>query len=467
MKVPKGYVLLKREEYERLLSLAQQVEILINRVKELEQMLAKNSQNSHKPPSSDGLRRVVKNNRIKSGKKQGAQKGHKGKTLQAIENPDIFKRHTIEGTCSCGRDLSTIPVLRYDKRQVFDLPERLMEVTEHQLEVKECICGEIHKADCGVKWRVQYGNRIKSFATYLNQYQFIPYERLQELMEDCFGHRISDGVLQKTNLTCYNNLEYTEEFIKEILKGSNVLGNDETGIRCKSKGKWIHNSSTPHYTHYSIQAKRGREAMDKIGILSEYEGISVHDRYPSYDKYKCKHALCNAHLLRDLKYLSEEMNRAWAEKMIKLLVKANKKKKEDRLDVNTIEKLENSYDRIIQQGLNKEPPALIPKVTKRGRKAKNKSLRLIETFEGRKEEILRFINDPDVPFDNNLSERDLRMVKLKQKISGCFRTDKGGEIFCRIRGYISTVKKQNLNVLDAISAAMEGKPFLQTLVCEQ
>lgn len=464
MQIPEGYILISKVEYDQLRkdneALRKTVELLMARVKELEGMLHKNSGNSHKPPSSDGYKKVIKNNRGQTIRKQGAQPGNEGKTLKQRTDPDKIVEHKIIGSCGCGKNLEELPVKSIKRRQVFDLPEKLLEVTEHRVEIKQCPCGELHEAACVVQGITQYGERIKSLAIYLNQYQYLPFERTQEFFEDIVGVSISDAVLVESNEKCYEELEDTECQIKQSIIQNDVQHNDETGMRCEGKNQWIHTSSTQQHTHYSIQSKRGKEGIDAIGILNNYQGTSIHDRWASYDGYGCKHGLCNAHLLRELKYVHEEMSKDWAKKMIVLLVETNNLKKEEKLDERAINNMEQRYGKITQQGKKEEPVKIIPIMKKRGRVAKTKSLNLLEAFINRPQEILRFVYDKNVPFDNNLAERDLRMVKLKQKISGCFRTFHGAEVFCRIRSYISTARKQGHSVLDAIEQAIMGQPII-------
>jgi hypothetical protein len=466
MEVTTSHVILTKEEFGKLteqieayLALLEKVDKLEKRVKELEGKLGKNSGNSSKPPSSDGYRKAIKNSREKSDKNQGAQEGHKGTTLQMIDIPDKVVVHKAEGICgSCGRDLQTAPLKNVQRRQIFDLPEKMMEVTEHQVEIRQCQCGMIHEAPCPVKAPAQYGDKFKALMVYLNQYQYMPFERLQEFSEDCFGMSVSDGVLIAGNQVCYGNLEENELHIKEQILQSEVMHNDETGIRCEGKTKWVHSSSTEFYTHYSIQDKRGKEAINDIGILPDFKGISVHDRWASYDEYSCGHALCNAHLLRDLKFLAEELHIKWAPDMIALLVKANQFKKDGLLNKKIIASIERQNRKIIKQGLKEEPPQDIKTIVQRGRKAKSKSANLLNVFIDRSDQVWAFMHQQAVPFDNNLAERDLRMVKLKQKISGCFRSINGGKVFCRIRSYISTARKQGHSILDAIESAIVGNP---------
>lgn len=460
MEIPAGYILIKKTEYD---SLVKQVEeltrinlLLFKRIEELEAIVKKNSSNSSKPPSSDGLKKKIKNNRQKSSRKAGAQPGHKGKGLSPMEKVDEQILCPVNTLCECGEDMSRKKVVRIEKRQVIDTPKKLVHVKEYLVEIKECRCGIEHKGQCNYGQRVQYGEGLKSLLVYFNQYQFIPTERIQEMMKDIFGLSISDGLIFSSTEKCFHNLADTTEVIKQRLIASGVIHNDETGVRSEGKTQWVHSSSNSEFSHFSIHNKRGTVAMDEIGILPQFKGISIHDRWASYDKYNCTHALCNAHLLRDLKFVHEEMNRPWADEMIQLLQAGNERKKEGTITSHWITRTANKMDAIIRKAERKEPKEKIQK-KKRGRKAKNKSLRLLHVFKNKKKEILLFLRNKDVPFDNNLAERDLRMIKLKQKISGCFRSKLGAEIFCRIRSYISTIRKQGYLVWQAIKQALTGK----------
>ena len=295
-------------------------------------------------------------------------------------------------------------------------------------------------------------------SVYMNNYGLLPYDRLQDFFFDCFDIEISDGVLVGANEKCYVNLELVEQQIKDQLKSGSVVHNDETGLRCEERLNWGHVSSNKYYTHYGFHPKRGIKAINDINILPGYKGVSVHDRYSSYDNYSCEHGLCNSHLLRDLKGLVED-GKSWASQMISLLLKAKKYKETTILSKKIRTEIFSEYDRIVSFGFELEPVLEESTVKKRGRKKKTDSLRLLETFLNRKDQILKFFVKEYVPFDNNLAERDLRMIKLKQKISGCFRTKTGAEIFCRIRSYISTIRKQGYNVLNSIQLAIEGNPI--------
>lgn len=456
MQIPKGYLLISKIEYEQLLNRLTMMEA---RIKELEGMLNKDSHNSHKPPGSNEFKKL-KNNRIKGEHSQGGQPENEGNTLKMVDNPDKQVRCKITGKCSCGKSLEELPLAWIERRQKFDLPEKLIEVTEYEVEVKQCMCGQHYEGACPVQAPVQYGKRIQSLAIGMNQYHMLPYERLQEFFRDYFQVSVSDWWLSKTNEVCYENLASAEEGIKQELISSAVLHNDETGLRSNGKRQWVHVASTTTHTHYDIHPQRGKQAMDAIGILPHFTGNSVHDRYSSYEQYtNCQHSNCNAHHLRDLLFIEEEMGRKWAKRMRRLLLWSNHLKKQGPLEEAIVATLSQQYDTILSKAILEEPPDSFAQPGKRGRKTKNKSKRLIETMQQKKEQTLRFLYDPKIPFDNNLAERDLRMLKVKQKISGCFRTFKGAQVFCRIRSYISTVKKHGYNVLDGIILALNKQPY--------
>lgn len=465
MEIPKGYILIAESKFNEMVALISKLE---KRVTELESQLNKNSNNSSKPPSSDGLRKAIKNNREKSNRKQGGQPGHKGSSLSIVENPDEIISCKVEKIkCECGLDLRSIKPEREEKRQVIDIAEVLTKVVEYLVEVKKCRCGKEHKGFCGFNGRVQYGHRLKSLLTYLNIYQMLPAERIQELCRDLFGLSIGDGTIQSSTSMCYENLQQTEEEIKQQLIQSAVLHNDETGIRCQGATQWIHSASNKQCTLYGVHPKRGNEGINAMGIMEYYFGVSVHDRWASYDKYDhCIHALCNAHLLRDLKYIHEEEGKKWAGLLKKILQSANKRKQEGKLTKHFRTRIKNQITDLVFKALRNEPKVKNTEL-KRGRKPKSKPIRLLEVFKNRIDDVLLFLYRDEVPFDNNLAERDLRMIKLKQKISGCFRSNDGAKIFCRIRGYISTSRKQGQNIWNALTQAMAGNPINFQFITEQ
>lgn len=455
-------------------ALTKRAEQLEERVEGLESSVNKNSRNSSKPPSTDEFVKP-KSQRKKSSKSSGGQKGHKGKTLEISDTPDHRVVHSADNCGGCGSSLDEVQPDHVERRQVYDLPPLQVEVTEHLVENKICpCCGKQNKA-CfpeQVNHPVQYGNNIKGLLIYLNQYQLLPYERLVELFSDLFNHPISEGTLYNTNLAVYEALESTENEIVEQLIHSTAVHFDETGMRVEGKRQWMHVASTENLTHYAYHAKRGSDATDDIGILPEFNGTAVHDYWKSYLNYKCSHALCNAHHIRELTGIAESTGQQWPQEMIDLLLEI-KEEVEDRkakaieLTPEELAAFEQKYNEILQKGFLVNPPPVKEK-GKRGRPKQSKAKNLLDRLQEHRDETLAFMYDFQVPFDNNLAERDLRMVKVKQKISGVFRSDFGAKMYCRIRGYISTARKNSAPVLNAIKSALEGKPFVPDLnICQR
>ena len=439
---------------------------LNERVQSLENQTKTNSNNSSKPPSSDGLKRKTKSLRTPSGKKPSGQPGHKGSTLEQVADPDEVIIHKLYNCEKCQADLKDTDVERHIVRQVIDLPETKVKFTEHRAEVKKCTCGHINKAKFpeGVNQPVQYGTKIKATSIYLNQYQFIPYDRQEECFENLFNHHISKGTLASINKTCYNSLESIENNIKEVLKNDDgAVHFDETGVFIDKKLNWLHVTSNDQFTYYQVHAKRGSEAMDEIGILSEFKGTAVHDSLRSYNKYTdCDHSLCGAHILRELNGITELEKQSWAEKMKILLldIKSEVDKSFSYANALTLDRIllyEEKYDSIVISGQEENFKLNFDSETKKVKKSKSKPL--LERLALRKTEILNFMHDFDIPFDNNLAERDLRMTKVKQKVSGTFRSSCGADYFARIRGYISTVRKHSLNVMECLESIFNGSPI--------
>jgi transposase len=447
-----------------------QVEKLIQRIEELENQKAKSSKNSHKPPSGDGFGKQTKSLRAKSNRRTGGQEGHKGGNLKWEEKADKIVRYEVTECGVCGEAISEISGEVVEKRQVHDLPAIKLQVTEHQIEKKYCPhCNlvTISKFPQTVKDWVQYGEGVKGLVTYLNQYQLIPSQRTQELMKDVFGCEIGEGTIYNQVQKCHEVLEPVEQQIKEKLQEAPVAHFDETGLRVKATNWWLHVSSTKTHTHYQIHQKRGKEAMDAIGILPNFKGKALHDGFKSYSQYECSHYLCNAHHLRELVFIHERFNQSWAEDMLKLLSKINHAVKQAKLDgkfaleSSEINNFELKFQEVINLGYKANPePIPEPKTAKtRGRQKRPKPLNLILRLDLLRQQALGFMYDFVVPFDNNLAERDIRMTKLKQKISGCFRSEDGANAFARIRGYISTLKKQGLDVLEALTNIFLGNPI--------
>lgn len=437
------------------------------RIKALEDQIAKNSRNSGKPPSSDGLKKKPRSLREKGKRSSGGQKGHKGKTLEMVSTPDHVVHHMLSVCPNCETNVSDVSVASVEKRQVFDVPEVQIEVTEHQGEVKICpCCGDRIKAQFphGVGRAVQYGKRIQAQATYLTMYQLLPLKRTCELFEDFYGHAPSEALVLSAIEQVHEQVQPTLDMIYTQLLETDVLHNDETGMRVEGKLQWLHVRSTEQLTYYAVHPKRGQKAMRTIGILPQFKGVSLHDGWASYFQFdKGTHALCNAHHLRELRFIEERYQQAWASEMAKLLCDAKQEIAncvDDCLTPTRIQEYHQQYEQILQQGFDANPLPEIPPPKKRGRRKQTPPKNLLDRLQKYQHATLAFISDFRIPFDNNLAERDLRMMKVKQKISGTFRTQRGAEIFCDIRSYISTVRKQEQQVIHALYQALIGQPFL-------
>jgi len=444
---------------------------LRDEVQALEEKAAKDSHNSSKPPSSDGLSKPKpKSLRPPSNRPTGGQPGHPGQTLRMVEKPDRTVRHPVERCAGCGRSLANQAPDRVERRQVFDLPEPKLEVTEHQAEVKTCACGCVTRAafPSDAAAPVQYGLRVKSVAIYLKEYQLLPFDRLTEIMRDLFAcDTFSEGTLANLSAACSRRLEPVDAFIRDLAAKAEVAGFDETGVRATGSLHWLHTVSTRWLTWYFAHKRRGREAMDTADILPDFRGRAVHDFWRSYLKYDCDHAFCNAHLLRELIFLWEEQNQQWAKTMIdhllaiKTAVDAARTAGRAALPAEDLDRFHKRYRRIVEAGSAQNPlteSSVGPK--RRGRRKQSKARNLLDRFRDHPDGILAFMRDFSVPFDNNLSERDLRMMKLRQKISGTFRSFDALVDFCRIRGYVSTARKNGLNALDALRRVFLGDPFV-------
>jgi transposase len=445
---------------------------LQQRQQALEDQINKNSTNSSKPPSSDGYKK--KNStaslRKKSDKKTGGQQGHQGKTLEQVKNPDSVELHTVSTCGNCNNTLIDVSCANIEKRQVFDLPPLHITVTEHQVEKKQCpSCGEITTAKFPEKVTqpVQYGSSVLSLATYLTTWQLLPLWRTKETFSDIFHLNISEATILTATKQAERNVTKIVEHIKNFIATMAMVAHfDETGLRVAGKLHWLHSVSTTLLTYYAIHAKRGEEAMKEIAILIKFQGIAVHDHWKSYFLYTCQHALCNAHHLRELTFLIEQYGSSWAEKMMQLLVEIKdfveeaKKAGKDILAKEQALQYSQQYDVIVREGFDQNPLTQDQISKKRRRIKHTKAQNLLGRLRDYKKETLRFMYDFKVPFDNNQAERDIRMTKLKQKISGCFRTFENANTFCTIRSYLSTVKKHNYGILAALESVFTDDPYI-------
>jgi transposase len=454
---------------ERELSLQQeQLTQFAEQVQALHERLAKDSHNSHLPPSSDLFGRQPKSLRKKSGKKPGGQEGHRGTTLLFSPCPDEVLVHVVERCEQCQADLRHIPPSMVERPQVVDVPPARLPVWEHHSEQKQCPqCHQITVAPFPAEVRapVQYGPRIAAIAVYLVQQQLLPLARACEVMEDVLVVSQSEGTLCDLSGRCASNLAEVEQHIKEALIASAVIHQDETGLYVTGHRQWMHVTCTPTLTHYAAHASRGREALDAIGILPRFGGTSVHDGRRSYFLYACPHALCLVHVLRELTFLAEERGLEWAADLKTLLLSMKEATDEARqhglatLHPLEVEDWQAQFVALLAHADATTPTAQAPPGTK-GRAKQSAARNLLNRLIGDQKAVLAFLHRLVVPFDNNQAERDIRMVKVQQKVFGSFRSEAGATSFCRIRGYLSTLRKQGLDLLASLEATLRGHPIL-------
>lgn len=435
-------------------ALKSSLEVLLVLVTLLLNRLGLNSKNSSKPPSTDPFRR--KESRAASGRKPGGQPGHVGTTLKPVSDPDIVKEIRV--------DRSVLPPGRYrccghEARQVIDVDITTL-VTEWRAEVVEDEQGRRHVAPFpeGITRPVQYGIGVKVNAVYMSQFQMVPYNRMEDHFLEQMGIPVSSGSIVNFNRDAYDRLGFFELWVQKALRQEGLLHVDETGINIGGKRCWLHNVSSPGLSHFAPHEKRGSEAIEAIGILPGFTGILCHDHWKPYFHYGRFHALCNAHHLRELERAWEQDGQQWAQQLSVLLKEANQAVHEADgcLDAASAEQYRGRYRELVQRA-EQECPAPPPKNGKRGRTAKSKSRNLLERLQNFESDVLRFLDDPLVPFTNNQAENDLRMIKVQQKVSGCFRSLEGAKTFCRIRSYITTCRKQGVTATEALRLLFQGK----------
>lgn len=430
--------------------LTAQLMAMQERIKQLEGRLALNSKNSSKPPSSDGLSKPAPKSLRPSGQRPtGGQKGHGGNTLRQSAHVDQVITHQSAPLCTvCQQAMERHEVI--DKRQVFELPRLRAKVTEHRLIGSRCACGAVHQGVWpeGINAPTQYGPRAKAFVVHLNQYHLVPLQRTCALMRDAFALNLSQASVQAFCQEAAQTLEPTVATIGQAVQGAPVVHADETGVRVQGKLHWLHCAVTSTLTWLGRHAKRGTQAFEALGLLGGVRGTLVHDGLAGYRNLDCAHGLCNAHHLRELTFVHEQEKvwDPWAREMIELLVRANNEVTQAAgpLPVQRQTWFEGQWDRLLAQGEAFNPeakPTGAPRGTQ-GRHKQGKAFNLLKRLRAHRQDVWRFMTDKDVPFTNNLAEQALRMSKVKQKISGGFRTVHGADTFLTIRSYLTTMQKQ-------------------------
>jgi transposase len=458
-------------------TLAAQNQELVDQVRQLQARLAqatKDSHNSSKPPSSDPLgRKRPRSQRQKSGKKPGGQLGHRGETLRLVAVPDevVAHRPAVCATCQLTLDAAA-PAEGYERRQVHEVPPVRLLVREHRaLHVRCPSCARVSVGTFPAEAtsRAQYGPRLRALAVYLIEQQLIPYARVRALFAEVLGAQVSLGTLTRWVAQGAAALRPVEDAIKAALVRAPVLHVDETGVRRAGKLAWAHVASTARLTHYAIHAKRGTPATDAIGILPSYHGVSVHDGWKPYRAYTaCRHALCNIHHLRELTFLAEAYHQPWAKEVKELLlamkaaVTAARRQGEQTLPATERRTLVARYEELMAAGLAANPPPE-RRPGQRGRLKQSPARNLLERLWLGQEEVLAFLDDFTIPFDNNQAEQDLRMLKVQQKIEGSFRAEQGAEAFDLIRGYCASLRKQGVALLVALETVFTDQPLYPTL----
>lgn len=443
---------------------ARVIEELRAEVAELKRRLGQNSSNSSLPPSSDGpVKPAPKSLRGKSGKKSGGQDGHLGRTLSQVDSPDETIVHEPAACDGCGSGLDGAPAAAVVRRQVFEVPEPKVTVTEHRIVSRRCGCGTVTagRAPAGVAAPTQYGPRAQALIAYLVVGQFLAQQRAAEAMGDLFGLPVSDGTVAAVIARLSGRLDGFIETVKARLREAEVVNADETGLRVAGRTHWVHSTSTDEFSLISVHRRRGREGIEAHGVLNGYTGVIVHDAWRPYDCYRdAVHALCNSHLLRELQQVidvCDDTGRAWAEQARHALTELNTLARAaaasgQAVDPARLTELRSWYTSAAATAIT----ANDHRTTKIAQRHHALARRMFD----RVDDYLRFATDLRVPFTNNAAEREIRMVKLRQKISGCMRTLTGARHFVKIRSYLATAGKHDIGILDALTRLAQGQPWL-------
>lgn len=432
------------------------LELLVVIIQLLIAKLGLNSTNSSIPPSQDP-HRARRAKRQAARRKPGGQNGHPGSTLNPLPPDRIEPLEIDRRTLPKGADYRSAG---FEARQVIDI-EIARHVTEYRAEILLDAEGHRFVAEFppGITRPVQYGNTVKAQAVYLSQQQLIPYERIRDYFTDQCGIPLSSGSLVNFNRDAFERLETFEAIVKQHLLNEPLLNADETGVNVNGQRLWLHCLSSPAWTLFCPHLNRGEQAMIDMGVLPHFQGILCHDHWKPYFRFDCAHVLCNAHHLRELQRAFEHDDQQWAKKMHSLLLEINTATIDAGgvLSIKAASAFRQRYRRLLDRADRECPPPQPKRDGARGRPARSKSRNLLERLRNFETETLRFMTDPCVPFTNNLGENDLRMTKVQQKISGCFRSFEGAQFFCRIRSYLSSCRKHNLKPTEALNILFSGR----------
>lgn len=439
---------------------------LLARLEAFEGQVRKDSHNSSKPPSSDGLGKKTRSLREASGKAPGGQIGHKGTTLQQVAEATQIVCHRLPTQCvRCSLPLRQAEAQVSARRQIVDVPVTACDVIEHQTMEQRCQCGQWHVSAFpeDVTELAQYGPNLRALGVHLTQGQLLPFARASQLIFDLYHVTVSPGTLVSWVGQARAALQSTADLIAEHLHRAPLVHADESGLRVQGKLHWLHIAASQTHTWYGVHARRGMEAIEAHGILPKRLGVLVHDCWAPYWQLDCVHALCNAHLLRELVYVKEITAQDWPQQLIDLLLNTNKicdaARQQNRLfTTDDIAAFNTAYGAILSDGEALHPE--VPKLhDKRGRSKQSIAFNLLRRLRQHTDAVLLFVHDPTVPFTNNLGERAVRMPKVKQKISGCFRTLEGADNFCVIRSCLDTLRKQGYGMLEVLQRAFAGNPI--------
>ena len=464
---PDAVVDLVTQLFDVIERLEAQVQGLQVRVAELERQVNRNSRNSSQPPSADGLKKPPpRSQRRPSGRPRGGQPGHPGETLKMADNPETVIRHPVSVCESCGEMLADVAVDEVRRRQVFDIPPLNMMVTEHRADVKTCPRCDAKTVGTfpeGIVAPTQYGPHLLGLATYLQTFQMLPVERIREFFAALWGHAPSGRTIVDAARRVSEVVGPVLTMIRDALHRAPVVHVDETGFRVEGTLWWMHTATADGWTLYGLHRKRGHEGIDSLGVMTDRQGVAVHDFWKPY--YRCggRHALCNAHLLRDLTGLYEVTGESWVAQLGDLLVdmhraaSAARDSGHDHVAPDRYTSYHALYDTLVHHGRQRHPE---PEPSgRRGRVKRDLAQNLLTRLETHRSEILAFFDDITIPFDNNAAERALRMMKVKQKVSGSFRSEQGGHIFAAIRSYVVTARQQGQSPLAVLRAALAGHPW--------